>query len=32
MTVEIHVEDELDRWKWSCPNGHRSWEPTNHRF
>ena len=28
----IHLEDELDRWKWVCPRGHRAWEPTNSHF
>lgn len=28
----IQLDDELDRWKWVCPNGHRDWEPTNHHF
>ncbi|AUV81208.1 hypothetical protein C2R22_05655 [Salinigranum rubrum] len=28
----IELDDEVDRWKWVCPKGHRSWEPTNHHF
>ena len=32
MSEKIRLEDETDRWKWVCPNGHRSWEPTNHHF
>lgn len=32
MSERIHLEDETDRWKWVCPNGHRNWEPTNHHF
>ena len=32
MVKEIRLEDELDRWRWVCPNGHRSWEPTNRHF
>jgi hypothetical protein len=28
----IDLQDETDRWKWVCPRGHRSWEPTNHHF
>jgi len=33
MSVEkIMLNDKADRWKWVCPNGHRSWEPTNHHF
>jgi len=30
--VEIKLEDETDRWQWTCPAGHRGWEPTNHHF
>ncbi|WP_255192145.1 hypothetical protein [Natronobeatus ordinarius] len=26
------MDDEIDRWKWVCPRGHRSWEATNHHF
>jgi hypothetical protein len=32
MSVRIRLEDETDRWKWVCPNGHRNWEPTNNHF
>jgi len=32
MSVIIRLEDETDRWQWVCPNGHRSWEPTNSHF
>ncbi|WP_128478359.1 hypothetical protein [Halorussus pelagicus] len=32
MSEEIRLEDESDRWKWVCPNGHRNWEPTNNHF
>jgi hypothetical protein len=28
----IELDDELDRWKWVCPRGHRDWEPTNRHF
>lgn len=28
----IHTDDETDRWRWVCPRGHRSWEPTNNHF
>jgi predicted nucleic acid-binding Zn ribbon protein len=28
----IHLDDEADRWRWVCPRGHRSWEPTNNHF
>lgn len=30
--VRINVDDESDRWRWVCPNGHRDWEPTNSHF
>jgi len=30
--VTVRVEDPEDRWRWVCPNGHRTWEPTNHHF
>jgi hypothetical protein len=32
MGTEVNIDDELDRWRWACPNGHRSWEPTNNHF
>lgn len=32
MGIEVNVDDESDRWRWCCPNGHRSWEPTNNHF
>ncbi|MFB6188592.1 MAG: hypothetical protein ABEI57_01795 [Halapricum sp.] len=32
MSEQIRLEDETDRWKWVCPNGHRNWEPTNEHF
>jgi hypothetical protein len=32
MGIEVNIDDELDRWRWCCPNGHRSWEPTNNHF
>jgi len=28
----VHIEDRTDRWRFTCPNGHRSWEPTNYHF
>jgi len=28
----IQIEDRQDRWRFTCPRGHRSWEPTNHHF
>jgi hypothetical protein len=27
--VEIDLEDFVDRTRYRCPNGHRSWTPTN---
>ncbi len=32
MSIEVNVDDKTHRWRWTCPNGHRSWEPTNHHF
>jgi len=33
MTKEVvRIENRLDRWRYTCPRGHRSWEPTNHHF
>ena len=28
----VEIEDRMDRWRYVCPRGHRSWEPTNHHF
>jgi len=28
----VRIEDENDRWRFTCPRGHRDWEPTNHHF
>ncbi|MFD1641459.1 hypothetical protein [Halohasta litorea] len=28
----VDIENRRDRWRFTCPNGHRSWEPTNHHF
>lgn len=28
----VRIEDRNDRWRFVCPRGHRSWEPTNHHF
>jgi hypothetical protein len=28
----IRLDEEADRWRWTCPKGHRSWEPTNGHF
>jgi protein-arginine kinase activator protein McsA len=30
--MEIKLDDDADRWRFACPNGHRSWEPTNGHF
>jgi len=30
--VTVEIESRSDRWRFTCPNGHRSWEPTNHHF
>lgn len=27
--VVIDTSDDLDVWRFRCPNGHTSWEPTN---
>ena len=32
MMPTIQLNDDTDRWRWTCPAGHRSWEPTNHHF
>ncbi|SDM14340.1 hypothetical protein SAMN04487949_1019 [Halogranum gelatinilyticum] len=33
MTKEVvRIQDRRDRWRFVCPRGHRSWEPTNHHF
>jgi len=31
-TQTVDIEDRADRWRFVCPRGHRSWEPTNHHF
>jgi len=28
----VRIEDRHDRWRFTCPRNHRSWEPTNHHF
>ena len=28
----VRIEDRMDRWRYVCPRGHRSWEPTNHHY
>lgn len=32
MPREVQLHDESDRWRYVCPRGHRSWEPTNDHF
>ena len=32
MSVRIKLDDEADRWRYTCPVGHRSWEPVNGHF
>jgi hypothetical protein len=32
MSVLIQLNDETDRWRYTCPVGHRSWEPVNSHF
>jgi hypothetical protein len=29
---EIDLTDEVDRWRYVCPHGHRTWEPWNGHF
>ena len=28
----VHLENRRDRWRFVCPRGHQTWEPTNHHF
>lgn len=30
--VVIQRDDDLDRMRWLCPNGHTRWEPTNNHL
>lgn len=32
MVTTIHLDDETDRWRFTCPVGHRNWEATNGHF
>jgi len=32
MPRDVNLQDESDRWRYVCPRGHRSWEPTNNHF
>jgi len=27
--VQIDRDDPADRWRYTCPRGHRDWSPTN---
>lgn len=27
--VTIDLEDATERWRYTCPHGHRNWKPTN---
>ncbi|SHG77794.1 hypothetical protein [Halobaculum gomorrense] len=29
---EINLDDQIDRWRYTCPRGHRNWEATNNHF
>jgi len=31
-TTTIELNDEMDRWRYRCPRGHTTWEPTNNHF
>jgi hypothetical protein len=28
----VRIENRSDRWRFVCPRGHRTWEPTNYHF
>jgi hypothetical protein len=32
MAPRINIDDEMDRWRFRCPQGHANWEPTNHHY
>ena len=32
MLERINIDDTTQRWVWTCPRGHRTWEPTNFHF
>lgn len=32
MSVRINVDKKVEVWEWTCPRGHRDWEPTNFHF
>ncbi|MFC7044127.1 hypothetical protein ACFQH6_00735 [Halobacteriaceae archaeon GCM10025711] len=32
MAVQIDTRDPADRWRYTCPKGHRNWEPSSDGF
>ncbi|MFB6161995.1 MAG: hypothetical protein ABEJ86_00940 [Halococcoides sp.] len=32
MQLSVDIESRADRWRFRCPEGHVSWEPTNDHF
>lgn len=32
MLEIINVDSKHEIWEWTCPRGHRGWEPTNFHF
>lgn len=32
VAATVNIEDRTDRWRFRCPRGHTTWEPTNHHF
>lgn len=32
MPERINLDDKTEVWEWTCPRGHRNWEPTNFHF
>ncbi|MFC7044670.1 hypothetical protein ACFQH6_03895 [Halobacteriaceae archaeon GCM10025711] len=32
MPVTIDTRNSADRWRYTCPNGHRNWEAVNNHF
>lgn len=30
--ITIHIDDDVDRWRFVCPRGHRNWEPVDGHF
>jgi hypothetical protein len=31
-SVRIDLTDAIDRWRYTCPNGHRKWSRTNNHL